>query len=105
MKWLVIIVILVALAAIVWLRTVRMGPGTVRSRQPHRLDDAVIPPASPGLRLDVPPPTTAAEVAAEEGSKAAEESGSDLYSEPEIIGPDEPEPPDDLPPSETRPNA
>jgi hypothetical protein len=104
MKWLVVIAILIIVAVgMLWLRTVRQGPDTVDSRDPHRLDDSVMPPASPGLRPDIPPPTTAAGVAAEGGSRVPDEPGADLYSEPEIIGPDEPGPRDDLPPSETHP--
>ena len=86
-----------------WLRTVRQSPETVTSDDPHRIDDSVAPPATPGLRADIPPPTTAAGVAAERGAEVPDEPGADLYSEPESIGTDEPAPRDDLPPSETRP--
>jgi hypothetical protein len=104
MKWLFIIAILIILAGgMLWLRTVRQGPETATSDDPHRLDDSVAPPATPGLRPDIPPPTTAAGVAAERGAEVPDEPGADLYSEPESIGPDEPGPRDDLPPSETRP--
>jgi hypothetical protein len=106
MKWLVIIVILILIAVgMLWLRTVRQGPNTVRSRDPHRLDDSVIPPTSPGLRPDMPSTTTAAGAGAEGGREATEEPRSDVTPDPGITSSEEPGRPDDLPPSETRPRA
>lgn len=79
MKWLVIIAILaVIIIGMLWLRTVRQGPDTVDSREPHRLDDSIV--ASGDTDRPVPPGTAAA-------------------------GTNEPGPHEDLPPSETRPQA
>lgn len=104
MKWLVIIAILIIIAVgMLWLRTVRQGPDTTGSRDPHAQDDTVIPPASPGLRLDTPPATSPAERTAESGPEVVEEPDSGPNSEPGITRPDEPRPGDELPPSETRP--
>jgi predicted lipid-binding transport protein (Tim44 family) len=97
-KWLVIIIVILIVIAVamLWLRTARQGPSTVDSRQPHRLDDSVMPPASPGLRVDTPTTTAAAaEAGADEG----------VSKGPQVPGPQEPADPDDLPPSETRPDA
>lgn len=106
MKWLVIIAILIVIAVgMLWLRTVRQGPDTVSSRDPHRLDDSAIPPASPGLRLDTPPATTAAGAAAQGVPGMPDEPVSGPNSEPGITGSEEPGPRDDLPPSKTHPNA
>ncbi|WP_332665585.1 hypothetical protein [Aeromicrobium sp.] len=106
MKWLVIIAILIVIgAAMVWLRMVREGHDTTGSHEQHRRDDSVMPPASPGLRLDTPPSTTPADRTAESGPEVVEEPDSGPDIGPGTVPPDEPGPRDDLPPSQTRPQA
>ena len=100
MKWLVIIAILVIIAvALLWFRTVRQGPGTADSQQPHRLDDSL---GSPGdADNPLPPGGMAVAGGATGGPPVDPPSGATWASEE--AGPDETDLGDDLPPSETRP--
>jgi hypothetical protein len=90
MKWLVVIVILIAIAAaMVWLRTVRQGPATTRSDQPHRLDDSLDTPLmgpNPGSPI---PHDRPADPATTGLPTDAGQPGSDFNREPEITGPDD----------------
>jgi hypothetical protein len=102
MKWLVIIAILVIVAVgMLWLRTVRQGPDTVSSRDPHRLDESVTPVGDADNPL--PPGGAAIAGGATGGPPVDLPSGSTWASEE--AGSGESEPGDDLPPSETRPGA
>lgn len=88
MKLLVIlfvVVIVIALVGALWLRTMRQGPDTVESRDPHRLDDSVSPGPTPVPgRAD---PTVASNSLFGGGTEPAPEGlGSDLVQEPEITG-------------------
>jgi hypothetical protein len=106
MKWLVIIAILIVIAvAMVWLRTVRQGPGTVESREPHRIDDSVIPPTTLGLRPDTPSTSAGSAFGGGGTRQVPEEPGSDFAWEPEITGTEESEAQEDPPPPGTRPEA
>ena len=100
MKWLVIIAVLIIVAVgMLWLRTVRQGPGTVSSRDEHRLDESVTPSGDEDSPL---PPTTAAGAAGATGGPAANLPPSSTWAGEEA-GPGEPNTGEDLPPSETRP--
>lgn len=100
MKWLVIIAILIIVAvAVLWLRTVRQGPETIDSRQPHRLDESVAPFSDADNPL---PPGGPAVAGGATGSSSLEPPSTSTWASEEA-GPRESEPGDDLPPSETRP--
>jgi len=102
MKWLVIIVILIVIAVgILWLRTVRQGPDTVDSRQPHRLDESVEPTGDADNPL---PPGGQAVAGGATGGPSIEPPSNDTWAAEEA-GPGEPGRGEDLPPSETRPQA
>ena len=102
MKWLVIIAILVIIAVgMLWLRTVRQGPDTVSSRDPHRLDDSITPSGDADNPL--PPGGQAVAGGATGGPPVDPPSGATWATEE--AGPGEPGRGDDLPPSETRPGA
>lgn len=82
MKWIILIAVLVVLAGVLYLRSVRTGDRVSDSRGPHRLDDSVSMSdisavrAEPSPHTHTPPPTT-----------AAEPPGSDFAHEPEISDP------------------
>ncbi|MEV7398455.1 hypothetical protein [Aeromicrobium sp. NPDC092404] len=102
MKWLVIIAIVaVIIIGMLWLRTVRQGPDTVDSREPHRLDDSIV--ASGDADRPVPPGGTAVAGGAT-GGPAVDPPTSATWATEEA-GTNEPGPHEDLPPSETRPQA
>ena len=102
MKWLVINAILVIIAvAMLWLRTVRQGPDTVSSHDPHRLDESIAPAADADNPL--PPGGTAVAGGATGGPPVDPPSGATWASEE--AGPSESGRDDDLPPSETHPRA
>ncbi|KAA1395303.1 hypothetical protein [Aeromicrobium ginsengisoli] len=102
MKWLVIIAIIaIVVIGILWLRTVRMGPDTVDSRQSHRLDDSVTPTGD----ADNPLPPGGQAVAGGATGGPPIDAPSSATRASEEAGPTEPGPGEDLPPSETRPNA
>jgi hypothetical protein len=102
MKWLVIIVILIVIVVgMLWLRTVRQGPDTVDSRDPHRLDESLIPPGDAGDPLPPGGPTVAG---GPTGASSVEPPSESTWAAGEA-GAGDVSPPDDLPPSETHPNA
>ena len=102
MKWLVIIAILIIVAvALLWLRTVRHGPSTVSPQQSHRLDESI----APSTDADDPlPPSGAATAGGATGGPAANLPSSSTWAGEEA-GPGAPGGHEDLPPSETRPQA
>lgn len=102
MEWLVIIVILIVIAVgMVWFRTVRQGPDTVDSSEPHRLDESITPAADADKPL--PPGGTAVAGGGTGGPAVDPPSGSTWATEE--AGRGEPGSGEDLPPSETRPGA
>jgi hypothetical protein len=102
MKWLVIILILVVIAVgLLWFRTVRQGPDTVDSRGPHRLDDSVAPADDADNPL---PPGGQAVAGGATGGPPVDPPSSATWATEEA-GRGEPGRDEDLPPSETRPNA
>jgi hypothetical protein len=102
MKWLVIIAVLIIVAvAMVWLRTARQGSDAPRSGQRHRLDESVAPAGDADNPL---PPGGSGVVGSGAGGAAAEPPSSSTWASEEA-GSDGPGPHEDLPPSETRPQA
>ena len=79
MKFLIIIVVVAAVAAALWLRTSRQGPGATVARR-HGLDDSVGPQPPSDLRLDQPSTDTGTAL----GGAASAEPGSDFAWEPEV---------------------
>ncbi|KRC65933.1 hypothetical protein ASE12_14895 [Aeromicrobium sp. Root236] len=102
MKWLVIIaIIVIVVIGILWLRTVRQGPDTVDSQRPHRLDDSVAPSGDADNPL---PPGGQAVAGGATGGPPIDPPSSATWATEEA-GPSESGPGEDLPPSETHPNA
>jgi hypothetical protein len=102
MKWLVIIAILaIIVIGMLWLRTVRHGPGTTGSNDAHRLDESLS--ATGDADKPLPPGGTAVAGGATGGPAVEPPSAATWASEQ--AGTDEPGPHEDLPPSETRPQA
>ena len=102
MKWLFIIAILIILAGgMLWLRTVRQGPEAASSGDPHRMDESVTPSGDEDNPL---PPSSAAGAGGATGGPAANLPSSSTWAGEEA-GPGEPNTGEDLPPSETRPQA
>jgi hypothetical protein len=101
-KWLVIIVILIVIVVgMLWLRTVRQGPDTVDSRDSHRLDESLTPPGDAGNPL---PPGGPSVAGGATGASSVEPPSEATWASEEA-GSGEVSPPDDLPPSESHPNA
>lgn len=105
MKWLVIIVILLAIVAVVWLRSVRQARPAGESGAPHRLDDAVDRPLTTGTPpLDVSAPIGGT-LFDPEPPRDQPAPGSDLAQKPQISPEEAPGSAPDTRPSEGRPDA
>jgi hypothetical protein len=103
MKWLVIIVILLAVVAAVWLRMVRQARPAGGSEAPHRLDDAVDRPSTTGTPPLDPSAPIGGTLFDPEPPRDQPAPGSDLAQEPGSTA-DAPRPEADPPSPQGRPN-
>jgi hypothetical protein len=106
MKWLVIIVIMCAVAAAIGIRVLRKGQEPDIPHGSHRRGDSTVPPTSPPVTS--PPPsgmrTEPAMPQEERPARAADQpAGSDFASEPEIPGDTGTAGDSDVPPGDPRP--
>jgi hypothetical protein len=96
MKWLAVIIILIVVVGALGLRLARNKPDGGTVGPSHRLDESVIPPATPS--------TSEASFFAGTGSAATlGEPGSDFATEPQIAEDEPPEPGTDPPTGDGRP--
>ncbi|AXT86120.1 hypothetical protein C6I20_13600 [Aeromicrobium sp. A1-2] len=85
MKFLVIIVVIAAVVAVLWLRTVRQGATT--TQHPRSIDDTVRPAPGGEIRLDAPS-TGIGTPFGDAAQESAAAPGSDFAWEPEVADPD-----------------
>jgi hypothetical protein len=103
MRWLAVIIILIIVVGALGLRLARNKPGGGTAGPSHRLDESVIPPATPGFRPDLPSTSEASYFAGTGSAATFGEPGSDFATEPEIAEDETPEPGTDPPADDGRP--